>query len=84
MIGRKKKTVDELEETNALRDHDKELEELWEQFADIPMNPDTECIEVPFMGWSAGSSRDDIWHWFDQRHSKGVAYLLYDYDKKGN
>ena len=41
------------------------------------MNPETECIEEPFMGWGAGIHREEIWHWFDQRHSKGVVYLLY-------
>lgn len=60
-----------------LRDRDVVLEDLWDQFADIPMNPETECIEAPFMGWGPGIHREEIWHWFDKRHSKGVAYLLY-------
>ena len=29
------------------------------------------------MGWGPGIHREEIWHWFDERHSKGVAYLLY-------
>ena len=29
------------------------------------------------MGWGVGIHREEIWHWFDVRHSKGVAYLLY-------
>ena len=41
------------------------------------MNPETECIEEKFMGWGPGIHREEIWHWFDERHSKGVAYLLY-------
>ncbi|MDE7242526.1 MAG: hypothetical protein K2O18_00910 [Oscillospiraceae bacterium] len=32
---------------------DKELEELWEQFGDVPMNPETECLEAPFFKWDA-------------------------------
>jgi hypothetical protein len=60
-----------------LRDRDERLEEMWAQFADIPMDPETECIEAPFMGWGPGIHREEIWHWFDKRHSKGVAYLLY-------
>lgn len=68
---------DALDEIDLLRDRDEVLEDLWDQFADIPMNPETECIEAPFMGWGVGISREEIWHWFDQRHSKGVAYLLY-------
>ena len=68
---------DALNEIDTLRDRDEELEELWNIFGDVPMNPDTECIEAPFMGWMPGVSREEIWHWFDERHSKGVAYLLY-------
>jgi hypothetical protein len=66
-----------IDEIELLRDRDEVLEELWGKFADIPMNPETECIEEPFMGWGAGIHREEIWHWFDRRHSKGVAYLLY-------
>lgn len=68
---------DALEEIETLRDRDEALEELWDQFADVPMDPETERIEEAFMGWGRGISREEIWHWFDQRHSKGVAYLLY-------
>jgi len=68
---------DGLSEIEPLRDRDEVLEELWEQFGAVPMNPETECIEEPFMGWDAGIHREEIWHWFDVRHSKGVAYLLY-------
>ena len=68
---------DGLDEIDTLRDRDEELEELWDQFGDIPMNEETECIEAPFLGWGVGISREEIWQWFDQRYSKGVAYLLY-------
>lgn len=61
----------------ALKDRDAELEELWEALADIPMDPATEKTEAPFLHFEAGADREDIWHWFDQRHSKGIAYLLY-------
>ncbi len=56
---------------------DKVLEELWAQLEDVPMNPDTECIEEPFMDFPAGTFREDIWHWFDERYSRGVYYLMY-------
>ena len=68
---------DALEEIETLRDRDEALEEMWHQFADVPMNPKTECIEEEFFGWGPGASREEIWHWFDRRHSKGIAYLLY-------
>ena len=60
-----------------LHERDAVLERLWKQFTDIPMNPDTEKMEEPFMDFPAGTAREDIWHWFDERHSKGVVYLLY-------
>lgn len=59
-----------------LRDRDAELERLWAEFGDVPMNPETECMGEPFLGFPAGTHREDIWHWFDERHSRGVAYLL--------
>lgn len=68
---------DALEEIDPLLDRDKELEELWTQFGYVPMDPDTECIEEAFGEFPAGTHREDIWHWFDERHSKGVAYLMY-------
>lgn len=66
-----------LEEIESLQDRDNALEKLWEQLEDIPMNPDDECIEAPFLHFPVGTEREEIWHWFDERHSKGVAYLLY-------
>lgn len=68
---------DGLTEIEPLRDRDEVLEELWDEFGLILMNPETECIEQPFMGWGPGIHREEIWHRFDVRHSKGVAYLLY-------
>ena len=68
---------DGLTEIETLRDRDEALEELWGQLADVPMDPKTERLLEPFMGWGVGVSRDEIWHWFDRRHSKGIGYLLY-------
>lgn len=63
-----------------LRERDALLEELWKQFGDVPMDPSTETMEAPFLDFPAGTSRVDIWRWFDERHSKGIAYLLYNED----
>lgn len=60
-----------------LRDRDEYLEELWAELEDVPMDPETERIEQEFFGWPTGTKREEIWHWFDKRHSKGIAYLLY-------
>lgn len=56
---------------------DAELEELWASIEDVAYDPETECILEPVLGFEAGTHREDVWHWFDERHSKGVAYLLY-------
>lgn len=69
--------MDGLLEIETIQDRDKELEDLWHQFGDVPMNPETECIEEKFMGWEPGTHREEIWHWFDERYSKGVYFLLY-------
>lgn len=68
---------DGLDEITTLTERDAALESLWHEFEDIPMNPETECMDAPFLDFSAGTHREDIWHWFDERHSKGVAYLMY-------
>lgn len=68
---------DALCEIETLAERDTALEKLWEEFGDVPMNPETECMEAPFLDFPAGTFREDIWHWFDERHSKGVAYLMY-------
>ena len=56
---------------------DEFAEKLWDEFADVPMNPDTKKTEDAFLHFPAGTPREDIWHWFDERYSKGVAALLY-------
>ena len=53
--------MDGLQEIETLRDRDEELEKLWAEFGDVPMNPETECIEAPFMGWGVGIHREEIW-----------------------
>ena len=53
---------------------DSELETLWELFGDVPINNDDE-IEEDFIDFPAGTYRFEIWHWFDERCSKGVKAL---------
>ena len=65
-------------EIEPLKERDARIEELWYCFEDIPVNPETECIEEGFLHWPIDTNREEIWHWFDERHSKGVHYLLYE------
>lgn len=65
------------ENMQSLRERDIELERLWNEFADVPIDPETEKLEEAYLHFPAGTDREDVWHWFDNRHSKGIGYLLY-------
>lgn len=54
---------------------DETLEFLWGEFGDVLIDDD-ECILDDFIGFECGTHREEVWHWFDERHSKGVAYLI--------
>ena len=69
--------MDGLDEIETLKERDELLEGLWDILEDLPMNPETECMEAQFLRFPAGTHREEIWRWFDERHSKGVAYLMY-------
>ena len=60
-----------------LQKRDAVLEALWKQLDDVPMNPETEELEAAFLHFPAGTNRLEVWHWFDDRYSKGVSFLLY-------
>lgn len=52
------------------------VKELWNNLTDVPIDPETEELDEPYYIWPKGTDKEDIWHWFDEHHSKGVAYLL--------
>ncbi len=63
-----------------LAERDRKLEDLWEHLEDVSFEDNAAGDLVLAETWhhfEAGTTREDIWHWFDERHSKGVAYLLY-------
>ena len=73
---------DGLDEIETLAERDAELAELWAELEDVAFDDDSPTkrdmvLVDSWRGFPAGTSREDIWHWFDERHSKGVAYLLY-------
>lgn len=51
--------------------------EVWSEFGDIPMNPETECIEESWRSFPAGTHREDIWHWFESTFKVSVHDLMY-------
>lgn len=54
---------------------DKVLEFLWERLGNIPVDDDG-CIEEDFLEYVEGTDREEIWQWFDENYSKGVASLI--------
>lgn len=67
--------VDRVRETT-----DWSLEEMWKELGDVPFEegPDGGLyLEADWRGFPAGTEREDIWHWFDERYSGGVHALLY-------
>lgn len=62
---------------------DREVELLWEELEDIPVyeNENYElCLEVDFEGWNKGTTQSEIWNWFNKHHSKGITYLVNEYE----
>lgn len=57
-----------------------DLQQLWLIFGDIPMDPVDEVIEDSFIGFPAGTHREEIWHWFDERYPGGVHALMEEVD----
>lgn len=51
--------------------------DLWEEFGDIPMNPETECIEQAWRDFPVGTHREDIWYWFEETFGVSVYDLMY-------
>lgn len=70
------------------------VERLWKDLADVPFQEDKsgslvleeeyvmKCGTRVIKTFPAGTDREDIWHWFDEMHPKGVVYLLNGEEKK--
>lgn len=62
---------------------DSYFESLWRELEDIPFDEDENTnlvLAIEWQGYPIGTNREEIWHWFDDNHSKGVAYLIYELD----
>ena len=62
---------------------DREVEKLWEELGDIPVYENEKyelCLDVDWQGWCKGTDVETIWHWFDEHHSKGVGWLMNEYE----
>ena len=56
--------------------YDSLLEDLWKTLTNVPMNPDTEDMEEDWFIFPKGTSREEIWYWFDEQHSKGIGWIM--------
>lgn len=67
--------------SHACKDYanDTEIEKLWEELEDI-LTDENDCLAVDWQGWNKGTDKNDIWHWFDEHHSKGVGWLINEYE----
>jgi len=63
-----------------LKFSDELLEMFWEILGNVCIDED-ENIDEDFWIWEKGTFREDIWHWFDEKHSKGVGWLVNEYEK---
>ena len=67
----------------ASSDSDFQLEQKWMELTDVPFDETSDgdlVLAVDWWEFPAGTSREDIWHYFDEHYSKGIAYLLYDFE----
>ncbi len=55
---------------------DKKLEYLWDEFGNVLVDDDG-CILDGFLGFESGTCREEVWHWFDEKHSKGIYALMH-------
>lgn len=64
---------------------DKMLETLWEALEDVPFCEidGVEVLDDDYLDFEfETTTKEDIWHWFDERYSKGVHYLLYEFENE--
>lgn len=73
----------ELEKIRLQENSDYQVEQLWEELEDVPVYENEKyelCLDVDWQGWSKGTTQDEIWHWFDENHSKGIGWLMNEYE----
>lgn len=61
--------------------NDEVIKNLWNELTDIPFEESENdlVLSEDWFIFDKGTEREDIWHWFDQHHSKGVGWLMNDF-----
>ena len=73
------KAYEEMSQEKYLKFSDELLEVFWNALGNVCIDED-ENIDEDFWIWGKGTFREDIWHWFDDKHSKGVGWLANEYE----
>lgn len=51
-------------------------DQIWERLGDIPTDCE-DCLEIEFVGFSQGTNREAVWHWFEAAFDQSVADRMY-------
>lgn len=83
MNFRQDHTEEEIKDMEADLARYNHIKKLWQEFGDIPMDPETECLESEFIPcaingtalywFPSGTHREDIWYWFEEEFNLSVA-----------
>lgn len=72
-------------QSSHMKEQDQNTEKLWEELSNITFREGGDgsladlILNSDWLHFEEGTDREEIWQWFDDQHSKGVAYLLHDY-----
>lgn len=61
---------------------DETIEQLWKELGNIPFDENEKGELILAEDWfifDKSTEREDIWHWFDEYHFKGVGWLMNEY-----
>lgn len=49
-----------------------DLRVLWGELSDVPVD-EQDCLDQRFLHFAKGTSREDVWHWFEEQHPAFVV-----------
>lgn len=62
------------------------IEKKWKELEDVSFTENMNgnlYLAANWFVFEAGISREEIWHWLDEHHSKGFGWLMNEYEPKG-
>ena len=58
----------------------KTIETIWKNMEDVPFDEDCDgelVLAMDYHSFKKGTSRNEIWYWFDENHTKRIGYLMW-------